>query len=113
MTNKKHNKGKGAVSPVFAGVTGAIVGAGVAVAAVGAIALKDEKNREKVIEALTNVKNQAVGYMDDMQKQAQEKKNEVEEKLTEDKEKVKKVTDSAKGALRNELKDAKKTMQTK
>ena len=90
MTNKKHNKGKGDVSPVFAGVTGAIVGAGVAVAAVGAIALKDEKNREKVIEALTNVKNQAVGYMDDMQKQAQEKKDEGEEKLNEGKEKVKK-----------------------
>lgn len=75
MANNKKNQQdqeKGGVNPVVAAVTGAVVGAGVAVA------LKDKKNREKVKEVLTNVKNQAIGYMEDMQQQSQAKKGKVE-----------------------------------
>lgn len=88
---KKQDKGNGGVNPVIAAVTGAIVGAGVAAAVAGTVALKDEKNRERVKEILTNAKDKAIGYVEDMQKQAQDKKVEVEGKLAEDKEKVKKL----------------------
>ncbi len=65
MTNSKQNK-KGKAS-LIAGITGAIVGAGAAVA--GAIALKDKKNRDKVKKVFTNVKNQAMGYVKKMKKE--------------------------------------------
>lgn len=93
MTNqnqKKHNEENGDISPVVAAITGVVIGAGVAIA--GAVALKDEKNREKVKEVLTNVKDQAIGYVEDMQKQVEDKKGEVKEKLAEGKEKVKMAT---------------------
>lgn len=91
MANQnKHDDG---ISPAIAAVTGAVIGAGVAVAAV---AMQDEKNREKVKEVLSNVKDHAVGYVEDMQKQVEEKKGEVEEKLVEGKEKLSKVVSSAK-----------------
>jgi len=92
MTNTKQIKQdekKGVFSPVGIAVTGAVVGAGIAVA--GAFALKNEKNREKVKDAFKSIKKQAAGYMEDMQKQAQDKKDEVSEKLTEGKEKLIKV----------------------
>ena len=95
--NQKKGAGKGGVNPVVAAVTGAVVGAGVAIA--GAVALKDEKNRKKVKEVLTNVKDQAVGYMEDMQKQTQDKKSQIEEKLAEGKEKIEKVAKAAKDSL--------------
>lgn len=65
MTNSK--KKKRSKFSVVAGITGAIVGAGAAVA--GAVALKDKKNRDKVKKAFTNVKNQAIGYVKKMQKE--------------------------------------------
>lgn len=49
MTNKK-----GGFNPVVAAATGAIVGAGVAIA--GAVAMKDKKNREKVKEVFNEAK---------------------------------------------------------
>jgi uncharacterized membrane protein YgaE (UPF0421/DUF939 family) len=97
MTNqnqKKQDKRKGSVNSVVAGVTGAVIGAGIAVAG-AAVVLNDKKNREKVKKVLTNVKKQAIGYMEGVQKQAQDKKGEVEEKLVEGKEKVKKEVNSA------------------
>lgn len=80
QNQKKQDKEKGGVNPVVAAVTGAVVGAGVAIA--GAIALKDEKNRQKVKDVLTNAKDQAVGYMEDIQKQAQDKKIEIQDKIS-------------------------------
>lgn len=80
---KKQDKRKGGLNPVVVAVTGAVVGVGVAVA--GAVALKDKKNREKVKQAVTNVKNQATGYVEDMQNQAQNKGSEIEEKIAEGK----------------------------
>ncbi len=73
MTNpKKQDQRTGGLNPVAAAVTGAIIGAGVAVA--GAVALSDKNNRKKVKEVLTNVRDQAIGYMEDVQNQAQDKK---------------------------------------
>ena len=86
----KQDREKSSVNPIAAAVTGAVVGAGIAVA--GAIALKDEKNREKVKEALNTVKDQARGYVESIQKQAQEKKSDVQEKLAGGKNRVKKST---------------------
>ena len=97
MTNqnqKKQDKRKGSVNSVVAGVTGAVIGAGIAVAG-AAVVLNDKKNREKVKKVLTNVKKQAISYMEGVQKQAQDKKGDVEEKLVEGKEKVKKEVNSA------------------
>ncbi len=65
MTNSKQKK-KSKFS-VVAGITGAIIGAGAAVA--GAFALKDKKNRDKVKKVLTNVKNQAEGYVKKIKKE--------------------------------------------
>jgi uncharacterized membrane protein YgaE (UPF0421/DUF939 family) len=91
---KKQDKGKSSVNSVVAGVTGAVIGAGIAVAG-AAVVLNDKKNREKVKKVLTSVKKQAIGYMEGVQKQTQDKKDEVEEKLAEGKEKVKKEVNSA------------------
>jgi len=92
MTNhsqKTQNEQKNGLDQITAAVTGAIVGAGVAVA--GVIALKDEKNRNKVKQVFIDAKNQAVGYIEDIRNQAQDKKAEVEEKVSEEKIKVKKI----------------------
>lgn len=82
---KKQDERQKGFNQAAAVVAGAVVGAGVAVA--GMVALKDEKNRKKVKEALTNVKDQAIDYMEDMQKQAQDKNDEIDKKLAQDKEK--------------------------
>jgi uncharacterized membrane-anchored protein YhcB (DUF1043 family) len=60
------NKNKTTINPVAAAVTGAVIGAGVAVA--GAIALKDEKNQTKVKKALHEAKEQATDYMAEIKK---------------------------------------------
>ena len=78
MTNhsqKTQNEQKNGLDQITAAVTGAIVGAGVAVA--GVIALKDEKNRNKVKQALIDVKGQAIDYIENIRNQAQDKKAEV------------------------------------
>jgi hypothetical protein len=67
-------------------VAGAVIGA----VAGAAVVLNDEKNREKVKEALSNVKDQVVGYMEDMQSRTQDKKIEVKEKLAEGEKIIKK-----------------------
>lgn len=68
---KKQDKKSGFNSSAAAVITGAVVGAG---AAVVGMALNTQKNRDKVKDALTNVKEQAISY-----------KDAVEEKLAEDK----------------------------
>lgn len=88
MTGSNQKK-DGGVSPVLAAMTGAIVGAGVAVA--GAIALKNKNTREKVKQVFNGVKDQAVGYVEKMQKEIEGKKSKVEKKLDEGKIKVKKI----------------------
>lgn len=58
---KKHNN-KNIVGSVAAGVAGAVAIAGVAVAAT--MVLTDEKTRKKVNKAITDVKDQAMEYVD-------------------------------------------------
>lgn len=82
----KQDEEKGSVNPVIAAVTGAVLGAGVAV--VGAVVLGNERNRQKAKEVLTNAKDQALGYMEDIQQQAQVKKGGIEEKLIEKRKKI-------------------------
>lgn len=77
MTNNQDNK-KG-MSPMAAGVAGAVVGAGIAVA--GAMALKDEKNRAKVKGALNAVKKHASDYVDDLQEKTHEQGVKTKEKM--------------------------------
>jgi hypothetical protein len=63
-------------NPLIAAIAGAIFGAGAAIA--GTVALKDKKNRDKAKKVLTNVKNQALGYVKKIQKETknEETKNE-------------------------------------
>jgi gas vesicle protein len=86
----------GGVNPITAAVAGAVVGAGIAVAGV---VLSDEKNRKKVKDVATGVKDKAVDYIQLTQKQANAKKNELEKRITDDKRKLKKVVNSAKNSL--------------
>ena len=69
---KKQEERNSGFKTAVAAVTGAIVGAGMAVA--GAIVLKDKKNQEKVKQVLTNVKDKAMGYMEKMENEEKEKK---------------------------------------
>jgi hypothetical protein len=77
---------KDGVNPVFAAVTGAVVGAGVAIA--GAVALSNDKNREKLDDAATSIKDHVADTIKDVN-------DKVEGKLAEGKEAVKKVVASA------------------
>jgi hypothetical protein len=54
------------------------VGIGLAVA--GAVALSNEKNREKVKDAFSDAKKHTQDYVGDIQHRAQEKKNDIEQK---------------------------------
>lgn len=106
MTNtnlKKQEEKQSGLNPVAVAVTGAVVGAGIAIA--GVVALKDEKNREKVKEALTNVKDRAENYIEDVQKQARDKKDEIEEKIAEGTVKIEKAANAAKDSLNSSRKD--------
>ena len=62
--NKKND-----VNPIIVGVTGAVIGAGIALA--GAAILKDEKNRDKAKKVLENIKNSAKGYIKDLENEVQ------------------------------------------
>lgn len=109
MTNKyqkKPDEVKGGFSPVTSAITGAIIGAGVAVA--GTMALKDEKNREKIKEMLTNAKDQAVDFMETVQKRADDKKTEIEDELVKKQKTLTDGTKSAKDSLRHKINVVKK-----
>lgn len=75
ITPKQHG-----IHPIAVAIAGAVVGASLAVAS--AAALKDKKNREKVKDVFNTFKEQAVGYMKRVQKQAENKKAQIEDKLT-------------------------------
>jgi gas vesicle protein len=70
MTNSKQNQKKN--KSIIAAIAGAIVGAGAAIA--GTAAFKDKKNRDKAKKVLTNIKNQALGYVKKMQKETKSEK---------------------------------------
>lgn len=100
------DQNQGGINPVAAAVAGAVVGAGIGVA--GAVIMGNKKNREKISKVLNNAKDQAINYVEGVQKQAQDKKDEVEEKLTDGREKVGRVTKSVKKSFNNAVKDVKK-----
>jgi flagellar basal body-associated protein FliL len=56
---------------IFAAITGAIVGSGVAVA--GAIFMKDKKNQAKVKKVLSKAKDKAVGYFEKIEEVKKDK----------------------------------------
>ncbi len=92
---------KSGFNPVAAAaVAGAIVGAGVVAA--GAVVLSDEKNRDKIKDTASNIKDKAIGYKEDVEAKVQEKKDEVMEKVEEGKEKIKTVTNSVIDSINNE-----------
>jgi hypothetical protein len=99
IDQKRQHEEKSEINPVVAAVTGAVIGVGVAVA--GAVALTDEKNRKRVKDVLSNVKNQAMGYMDDMQEKAADKKIEVKRKLAEGEKELKKAANTEKATHTN------------
>lgn len=76
QTKKKQDATNSGVSPIVAGVAGAVIGAGLGVA--GTVLMEDKQKREKVKKAFTTVKGV------------------VEEKLESGKEEVKKVASSYK-----------------
>ena len=90
MADTKHPH-KSGVHPLAAGVAGAIVGAGVAVAATAA--MKDDKTRAHVKKILTKVKDQASEYMNDKK---------TKEMLDESKKHVKHVLDN--GPIQKDIK---------
>jgi len=110
MTNSKQKK-RSSFS-VIAGITGAVVGAGAAVA--GTIALKDKKNRDKVNKVINDVKNQAVGYAEKMQKEISNSKEKIEKNINKKKVEVKKDIDKGKAKVKkivNISKDAKEKIK--
>ena len=69
MTNQILKKGQGTNginSVIAAAVTGVIIGAGAAVA--GAVALNDQKNRDKISTAVTNANDHAQEKMNEAEK---------------------------------------------
>jgi hypothetical protein len=84
MMSKNKNKS------ALASAAGAAIVAGVAVAS--AFVLKDKKNREKVKKVLTNAKDQAVDYMQDVQKKTDKKEKEIAENLANSKNEEVKLT---------------------
>jgi len=100
MTEKKkikHEEKSNGVNPVTAGVVGAVVGAGIAIA--GAVALSDEENRDKVKAVLADVKEKAANYVEEVKQNVEDTKTGIEDKVTEGKEKIVKAADAAKDSL--------------
>lgn len=91
QNNKKQNTGTVGFNPVVVAVTGAVVGAGIAVAGV---VLSDKKNRDTIQKTIGSAKDQ------------------VEESLTKDKEKIKLIVDTAKSSLHQAAIDVNKAVQT-
>lgn len=109
-TKKQTDKTKH-INPVVAAVAGAVVGVGAAVA--GAVVLQDEKNRKKVQQVLGDVRDQAMGYVENLQKQATTKREEIEDKITEGTEKLHEMQDAAKDSLSAAGKHTKKITKVK
>lgn len=64
--HKKQQDNKNTKGTIIAGIAGAVV-AGVAVAAT--MVMKDEKTKKKVEKILTNIKDQAMDYVDQLKEE--------------------------------------------
>lgn len=100
---KKHECCKNGFSLMAAAKIGAIVGAGVVIAAV--FALKKKKNREMVRKVLTSAKEKTIGFIEVVQKQVEEKESEIAEKMEAGKEKIEKVVESVKNSFDNDSRE--------
>ena len=107
MKNDNQEKQKKS-NPLAAVATGVVIGAGVTTA--GAALLKDKKNREKVKKVVKDVKNQMSGYMEDMQKKANEKKEEGKVKVTEGKDVLKKKAEKSIDSAQDTLEETKRNL---
>ena len=107
MNNKNEEK-QTKSNPLAAVATGIVIGAGVATA--GAVILKDKKNREKVKNAVNDVKKQVSGYIEDAQKKAIEEKENRMDKVTEGKEELKKKAEASINSAQGTLEAAKKSL---
>ncbi len=81
MTDTKQKKQveKNGLMPVVAAVAAAAVGVGVGVA--GAVVMSDEKNRQKVKDGFSKVKNQVEENLGEMEKKAKNETTKVENKV--------------------------------
>lgn len=84
MTDKKKNDNT--ISPVTAGVAGAVIGASVAIA--GAVALKDDKTKKKVTDTIKTLKDKGADYVEDAQRGADEKKADLNKAVEDTSEKI-------------------------
>jgi len=91
MTNQDQKKqdDQNRFNQVAAVVTGAVVGAGVAVA--GAVVMGDKKNREKVKKVFNDAKDQAAGYVEEFQKKVEYEKDEIKKDLVKGRKLAKKM----------------------
>lgn len=86
------NKKEGGVNPMIASLAGAAVGAAVGA---GAIILSDKKNREKLEKALEGLKKQGFNVLDIVQREADNVRKQIGEKVNEDKKPAKKAAKKA------------------
>lgn len=85
MNNKKETKKNSAAG---AGIAGAIIGAGIAIAATKA--LSDKKTREKLKKTADEVKGKVAKAIEDVKKRSAETKKDAERKVEEVKTEAKK-----------------------
>lgn len=93
---KKQEVKKSGFNSTAAAITGAIVGAGVVIA--GTVVLENKENRKKIKKAFTNVRNKAIGYMEKIQKEVKDKKDDIKKELADGQKEIKKIVNSAKDA---------------
>jgi hypothetical protein len=93
MTDKNEKKqASSKVSHVTTGIAGAVIGAGVAVAAT---ALKDKKTQQKVKHVLKTAGKSASKYITDLKTNAAKQQKNIEGKTEEVGKEIKKVTSDA------------------
>ncbi len=102
--NEKQNNS----NPLAAVATGVVIGAGVAAA--GAAILHDKKNREKVTKVVKDVTKQMSGYLEDMQKKANEKTEEGKQSVIQGNEVVKTKAKESLDSAQDSLEAAKKNL---
>lgn len=72
------NNGK-QINPMVAGVTGAVIGAGVAAVTTGV--LSNKKTRDKVFHTVSSIRKKVMDSMENMEKGAMEQKESIEHRL--------------------------------
>jgi hypothetical protein len=95
MNQKKQLQPKKRGNALVAAVTGAVMGAGIALA--GVAALKNKNSRVKVKNSLANAKKQAKVYLEGVRKQIKHVKEEVQKDLKKENDITKKKLGVKKG----------------